>query len=414
MVDRSRPPVLVVGGGPAGLAAAETLAKAGEPVVIAERLASLGRKFLMAGRGGLNLTHSETLETFLTRYEPAEPLLLDAIRAFPPLDAVGWSHGLGQETFVGSSGRIFPRAMKASPLLRAWLGRLADLGVRVETRTTWRGWDPDGRPLLEDASGTIAARDARATLLALGGASWPRLGSDGKWTAAFRAAGLELRPLRPANAGLYISWSPILLQKYEGAAIKRIAVSHGGLTRRGEAIITRTGLEGGVVYALSSRIGQELDAGRAATISIDLIPDLSLDEIARRLAAAGPRDSLANVLRKTLRLAPAAAALLREHRPELPRDPALLAARIKAVPLSVHGIAGLERAISSAGGVPFTALDENFMLRDRPGTFVAGEMLDWDAPTGGYLLQASISTGIAAARGILRHLEMAARTLSAR
>lgn len=396
--------VLVAGSGPAGLAAAEVLAGAGLDVTIAERMPSAGRKLLMAGRGGLNLTHSEPFEGFLTRYGAGHPLLEAALRDFPPSELIGWAEGLGQPTFIGTSGRVFPRAMKASPLLRAWLARLFSMGVRLDLGTRWRGWDRDGRPLL--ARGDAASPEpfpSSATLLALGGASWPRLGTDGSWQAIFEAAGIETRPLRPSNAGLTINWSPLFSERHAGAPLKRIAVSFRGETQRGEAVVTRHGLEGGAVYALSSAIGAVTGEGSTVTISIDLLPDVPEAEIARRIAATVRKDSLANVLRKAARLSPAEAMLLREAQRDLPRDPGALAALIKSLPLVVSGVSGLDRAISSAGGVPFTAIDGNFMLRARRGTFIAGEMLDWDAPTGGYLLQASIATGRAAARGILRH-----------
>ncbi|MDX2309667.1 MAG: TIGR03862 family flavoprotein [Hyphomicrobium sp.] len=399
------PHVLVVGSGPAGLAAAETLATSGVRVTIAEHMPSAGRKLLMAGRGGLNLTHSEPLEQFLFRYRPISPAVETAIRAFTPDDLRAWAEGLGQPTFVGSSGRIFPRAIKASPLLRAWLARLFGLGVTLELRTEWIGWTPEGQPILRRNGVTPAAFRADATILALGGASWPRLGTDGKWQDIFKAAGIATVPLTPSNAGVRILWSSIFLDRHEGAPLKRISVAFGAQHQRGEALVTRQGLEGGAIYPLSSAIGAAIANGATARIALDLSPDVSTDVLAARLASAGRKQSLANILRKAAKLSPAAASIAREGADgPLPHDPAALASRLKAVILPVEGVSGLDRAISSAGGVAMSAVDPHFMLLNRPGTFVAGEMLDWDAPTGGYLLQASIATGKAAARGVLHRL----------
>lgn len=392
----------VIGAGPAGLYAAERLAGLGMRVTVYERMASPARKFLMAGRGGLNLTHSEPLETFLTRYTgSAAPLVRDAISAFPPSALVAWANELGADTFTGSSGRVFPKAMKASPLLRAWLRRLGGLGVELKTGWTWRGFADDPRTLQFDTADGPQLVSADAVLLALGGASWPRLGSDGAWVGLLEARGATIAPLKPSNCGVTVAWSAHM-DRFAGAPLKRIRLSCGNTTRAGEALITKSGLEGGAVYALSHELRSALSAGPAPII-IDLRPDFSHDDLAQRLAKAPPKSSLSNTLRKNAGLSPAAASLLREAGP-LPHGPALLAERIKAMPLTVTGLAGLGRAISTAGGIEAGALSDHFMLRALPGIYAAGEMLDVDAPTGGYLLQAAFATGGRTAEGIVRAL----------
>ncbi len=396
--------VAIIGAGPAGLAAAETLSAHGLRVTIFERMPSPARKLLMAGRGGLNLTHSEALETFLQRYGDSAADLTRYIEAHPPLDVVAWAEGLGQETFTGSSGRIFPKAMKASPLLRAWLRRLEAHAVEIKLRHTWTGWNSDGHPLISNNGAPAAPFACDATILALGGASWPRLGSDGAWRETLVKSGITVTPLVASNCGLLIDWSDHFRSRYAGEPLKRLAVTFEGDTQRGEAVITRQGLEGGAVYALSSTIAARTHGGGWANIVLDLKPDEPHDIIANRLRRPRGKDSVANWLRKCLKLSPAAIGLLREAFRDLPADPDDLAHLIKALPLTVKGTAGLDRAISTAGGVPFDTLDDNLMLRARPGTFIAGEMLDWDAPTGGYLLQATLSTGTAAANGIIAWL----------
>lgn len=396
---RTAPAVAIVGAGPAGLFPAEHLAAQGFAVTIYERMPSPARKFLMAGRGGLNLTHSEPLDEFLTRYHDPDGMIVRAVGAFPPSALITWANGLGAQTFTGSSGRVFPKAMKASPLLRAWLRRLADLGVALQTGWTWRGFGDHPTQLVFDTAGGQMSVRADAVLLALGGASWPRLGSDGSWTDLLDRAGVPLAPLAASNCGVLVSWSAHMT-KHAGSPLKRLAVSCGGVTRRGEAVITKTGLEGGVIYALSKPIRDALQrASGSAALTIDLRPDTDVDALANRLAQADRKDSLSNILRKAASLSPAAIAILRESGP-LPRHPAELAARIKSVPLPFAGLAGLDRAISTAGGVCAAGVDDRLMLKALPGVFVAGEMLDFDAPTGGYLLQAAFSTGYAAARGI--------------
>ena len=398
--------VAIIGAGPAGLAAAETLSTHGLRVTIFERMPSPARKFLMAGRGGLNLTHSEALENFLPRYGENAAHLTHAIETHPPADVVAWAEGLGQETFAGSSGRIFPKAMKASPLLRAWLRRLDAHGVQIKLRHTWTGWSEDGAPLVSNDGAPPAPIPCDATVLALGGASWPRLGSDGAWRETLAKSGITITPLVASNCGLLIAWSDHFKSRYAGEPLKRLAVTFEGDTQRGEAVITRHGIEGGAVYALSSTISARTHGGGWANIVLDLKPDEPHDVIANRLRRPRGKDSVANWLRKCLKLSPAAIGLLREASRDLPADPDDLARLIKALPLIVKGTSGLDRAISTAGGVAFESLDENLMLRARPGTFVAGEMLDWDAPTGGYLLQATLSTGTAAANGVIRWLNV--------
>ncbi|MFO1076052.1 MAG: TIGR03862 family flavoprotein [Geminicoccaceae bacterium] len=400
--------IAVVGGGPAGLMAAEQLSGAGCSVTIYERMPSLGRKLLMAGRGGLNLTHAEPLAAFLGRYGTAEPWLRPLIEAFPPEALRAWAEGLGQATFVGSSGRVFPRALKASPLLRAWLARLAAQGVQFALRHEWQGWDEAGRLVLRHGEATSLLAPA-ACVLALGGASWPRLGSNGAWVAPLRAAGIAVAPLRAANCGLVLPWSAAFAERFAGTPLKRIVLSLAGRSVPGEAVVTRYGLEGGAVYALAAELRERLagagEGAQGVPLLLDLRPDLAEADLAARLARAPERQTLANRLRKAAGLPPVASNLLREAVGQaLPRTPEGLAGLIKRLPLTVTGMAPLARAISTAGGVALDELDANLMLRRRPGSFVAGEMLDWEAPTGGYLLQASLATGMAAAEGVLRWL----------
>ncbi len=395
----------VVGGGPAGLMAAEVLAAGGAAVTVYDRMPSLARKFLLAGRGGLNLTHSEGLDHLLARYGAAEVGLRPAIEGFPPVALRSWCEDLGQETFVGSSGRVFPKAMKASPLLRAWLGRLGAAGVQVKLRHEWRGWDDEGRLLLHSEKGPVTVA-ADAVVLALGGASWSRLGSDGGWVGALTGAGISVAPLQPANCGFLVPWTEVFRSRFEGEPLKRIALSCGAESVRGEAVITRAGLEGGGIYALSAHLRQAIAATGEAILHIDLRPDIAQAELENRLGRPRGKQSLSTFLRKAARLSPVAIGLLQEAAVASPAPlnaltPAALAGYIKAVPVRLTGMAPIEKAISTAGGVAWDEVDEHMMLRRRPGTFVAGEMLDWDAPTGGYLLQASFATGAAAGRGAL-------------
>lgn len=407
--DSSFPAIAVVGAGPAGLIAAETLAQAGCRVTIYDRMASPARKFLLAGRGGLNLTHSEPRERFLSRYREARDWVAPMLDAYPPGRLRAWAEGLGEPTFVGSSGRVFPRSFKASPLLRAWLGRLNGLGVRLETRHTWLGWTNDGQLRFDTPDGEKAVA-ADAVLFALGGASWRRLGSDGGWVEAFTSNSIEVAPLRPSNSGVRIGWTDTFRSRFAGEPLKGIALSVLDESVRGEAMITETGLEGGAVYALSAPLREAIARDGAAALTIDLRPDLTLDALAARLAGARKGESTSNKLRKAGGLSAAAGSLVREAAVP-PVEPMELAALIKAVPLTATAMAPLERAISTAGGVRREMYEADLMLRARPGSYVAGEMLDWEAPTGGYLLQACFASGFIAARGILARLGLPAPAL---
>lgn len=380
-----QPTVTVVGAGPAGLMAAEAAAGAGAEVTIVDQRRSFGRTLLLAGRSGLNLTHAEPLEVFLGRYGDGRAMLEPAIRAFPPDAVRAWADELGADTFVGSSGRVFPAAMRATGLLRAWTARLAGLGVAMRTGETWAGFADDG-----------------ATVLALGGASWPSVGGDGSWFAHVETAGIPVVPFVASNAGVLVAWSAPLLERFEGVPIKNAALTAGVRTVRGEPTITATGLEGGPIYAL----GPELRSGHG--LEIDLQPDLDADALAARLVdRRRPKDSVSTWLRKG-GLSPVDVALLRDTTGNrLPTEATAVADLAKAVPIPVEGLAPIDRAISTAGGVALDAIDDTGMLLDRPGTWVAGEMVAWDAPTGGYLIQACLSTGhragVAAARWAAEH-----------
>jgi len=388
--------------------AAEVLAQGGAQVTVYDAMASAGRKFLMAGRGGLNLTHSEALPAFLSRYGEAMPQLAAAITAFPPESLRQWSEALGQPTFVGSSGRVFPEAFKASPLLRAWLRRLDSMGVQFALRHRWIGWDDDGHLLFQTPDGRRAV-DISATVLALGGASWPRLGSDGTWVETLAAKGVTISPLRPANCGFTVAWSEIFRDRFAGHPLKGVTLSLGPRTVRGEAMITRTGIEGGAIYALSADLRAAIVEKGQATLRIALRPDLEMSELIGRLSAPRGKQSFSNWLRKAAHLSPVGIGLLQEAAIASgvslsSLSPASLAGVINAIPVQLNGLAPIARAISTAGGISFSELDADFMIRRLPGVFASGEMLDWEAPTGGYLLQASFATGAAAGRGALKYL----------
>ena len=399
------PSALVIGGGPAGLMAAETMAKAGLQVSVYDQMPSPGRKFLMAGRGGLNLTHSEDLPAFLQRYDAPdwmEPL----VSAFPPQALRQWAEELGEPTFIGSSGRVFPKSFKASPLLRAWLRRLDGLGVQFFPRHRFIGLKPGGIVRLTDPAGLEIERAASATVLAMGGASWKRLGSDGAWADILRQQGVAVTPLCPANCGFELDWSYHFRSRYAGAPLKTIRLTHGTASLRGAANITARGLEGGIVYGLAAAIREEILAKGSASVALDLRPDVPLADLAQRLSRPRGKDTMSNFLRKAGGLDPVAVGLVQEmahagHAP-LPQEPLALAQLIKALPLRLNGVAGMDQAISTAGGVARGECDDGLMLTRWPGVFVAGEMLDWEAPTGGYLLQACFATGFVAGRAASR------------
>ncbi len=392
--------IAIIGAGPAGLIAAERLAQAGHRVTIHERMPSPARKFLLAGRGGLNLTHSEPLETFLSHYGAARVWLEPAVAAFPPQALRDWADGLGAESFIGTSGRVFPKAMKASPLLRSWLRRLDGLGVRLEAGRRWTGWNAQGALTFATAAGEVTLTPD-ATLLALGGASWARLGSDGGWVSLLAGRGIAVSPLRPANGGFAVAWSDTLRARFAGAPLKRITLNFAGKSVAGEAMIDAHGLEGGAIYALSQPLREAIAREGSAWLTIDLRPDLDLARLTDKLGKRRKAETLSNHLRKAAGLSPAAVAVLRDSVPgKLDETPAALAAAIKSARLRLTGTMPIERAISSAGGIEAGEIDEGFMLRRLPGVFVAGEMLDWEAPTGGYLLQGCFATGVAAAAGM--------------
>jgi len=392
------PDVAVIGGGPAGLMAAEAASAQGARVVVYDAMASVGRKFLLAGKGGLNLTHAEPLPAFETRYGAARARLAPLLEAFGPAELRAFATSLGLDTFVGSSGRVFPRDMKAAPLLRRWLHRLRERGVAFRMRHRWLGWADDGGLRFATPEGETRV-GAGATVLALGGGSWPRLGSDGAWTALLAARGVEVLPLRPANCGFDVRWSAHFVERHAGAPVKPVAASCSTAdghtsTRRGEFVVTAGGVEGSLVYALSAPLRDALDAHGTARLTLDLLPDWELPRVQRALAAPRGKRTLSEHLKRGLGLTGVKAALLREvlRREELD-DPVRVAQCIKALPLDLVAARPLAEAISSAGGVALDTLDARLMLRDLPGVFCAGEMLDWEAPTGGYLLTAAFSTG---------------------
>jgi len=393
--------ISIIGGGPAGLMAAEILSLQGFNVSVYERKPSVGRKFLMAGRGGLNLTHSENPDLFIERYGSKAAVLRPVIDEFPPAALRAWCDGLGEKTFIGSSGRVFPQSLKASPLLRAWIARLEGQGVRFFLNHDWQGWE-DGALIFKAPAGSARIK-TDATLLALGGASWPRLGSDGSWVEILRRQGVDIAPLAPANCGFAADWSPGFSARYAGQPLKPVVASFGNEKSQGEIMITAKGLEGGAVYALSSALRDAISRDGFAELMLDLKPDLSREAIQERLNRPRGRLSLSNYLRKALNLSPVAVSLLMEkpenRRPEN-HTPQKLAQMVKQCPVRLNAPLPIERAISTSGGIAFDSLDRNYMLRAMPGVFAAGEMLDWEAPTGGYLLQASFATAVHAAKGI--------------
>jgi len=401
------PRIAIIGGGPAGLMAAEVLSQAGVAVDLYDAMPSVGRKFLLAGVGGMNITHSEAFEPFVARYRERAPELRPLLKAFNPETLREWIHGLGIETFVGSSGRVFPSDMKAAPLLRAWLRRLRDAGVQIHTRHRWLGWNADGSLKLQGPDGEISL-GVDAVLLTLGGGSWARLGSDGAWVPLLQARGVSVAPLQPSNCGFEVAgWSAFFRDKFAGAPVKSTAIGLGQQPARlGEFVITAQGVEGSLIYALSAPIRQQISAGGSATIYLDLLPQLSAAQIETLLRKPRGSKSQSTHLHRQLGLDGVRAGLLRELSDAATyADPSRLAAAIKALPLTLVNTRPLDEAISSAGGVPFEELDEQLMLRQLPGVFCAGEMLDWEAPTGGYLLTACLASGRAAGLGMLNWLQ---------
>jgi uncharacterized flavoprotein (TIGR03862 family) len=398
--------VVIIGAGPAGLFAAEILGLAGVRVTIYEQMKTPARKFLMAGRGGLNITHSENLTDFIARYGVDSKYLMPLIEAYTPTMLREWCHGLGEETFVGSSGRVFPKSFKASPLLRAWQARLASYGVALKTAHRWLGFDELGRVQVEDDKGQIFFPEYDAMIFATGGASWPRLGSDGAGIEYWTARGVKTVPLRAANCGFIANWSPYFRENFAGKPLKSISVRVGDFKARGEIMINQAGFEGGAIYAVARALRTAWEVEGRAILHIDLKPDMTVDDLRARLKAGRPRDSLGNIFRKQCGLTPQAVALLHEVFDK--KDFAKIedwAVAIKDVPVAIDGTFSLERAISSAGGIAWEAVDGDLMLQQFPQHYVAGEMLEWEAPTGGYLLQACFAMGYHVAHAILRRFE---------
>ena len=398
--------VAIIGAGPSGLSVAEVLSRAGHDVTVYDQRPSAARKFLMAGRGGLNLTHSEAIDTFITRYRGAADWIGPMVRAFPPQDLRAWCEALGQKTFTGSSGRVFPRSMKASPLLRAWLERLSGQGVRFALNHQWCGWDEDGRIVLRDMrGGGVVSVQPDAVFLGLGGASWPKLGSDGGWVDLLRAKGVEIAPFRPANCGFVVGWSDHFRERIAGTPVKNVRLRFAGREAQGDIMITAAGIEGGPVYALSADIRDAIERDGTARLVIDVRPGLDAAALLARLQKPRAGASVSTFLQKQAGLSPVAINLLREGGALNDPAPQAMAQEIKALALDVSAPAGIARAISSAGGVMRGAVDDGLMLRAVPGVFVAGEMLDWEAPTGGYLLQACFATAHRAAAGMMDYLK---------
>lgn len=406
--------VAVIGGGPAGLMAAEIIASAGFKVALYDAMPSVGRKFLLAGVGGMNITHSEAHEKFLTRYSASPSFLTPHLNQFSANELCEWIHGLGIETFVGSSGRVFPTDMKAAPLLRAWLHRLRDLGVQINPRHRWNGWAEDGAlKITEQKNNQTIEKNiyADAVVLALGGASWQRLGSDGIWVNLLQAKDIQIADLLPSNCGFEANWSEQFQQEFGGAPLQTIRLSASDVdgqnhTIRGEAMIANTGIEGTSVYALSSVLRNKIISTGTAELIIDLLPDISEEKILLQLNKPRGKNSVSNFLRKQLHLPPVKLALLRELTPvEIWKDNKSLARALKHLSIPLTGFRPIDEAISSAGGILANELNDDLMLKKIPGVFCAGEMLDWEAPTGGYLLTACFATGRAAGKGVVDYLQ---------
>ncbi len=398
--------VAIIGGGPAGLMAAEVLSQAGFSVEVYDGMPSVGRKFLLAGVGGMNITHSEAYPAFVSRYAERAPMIAPLLRGFGADALCEWIHGLGIETFVGTSGRVFPTDMKAAPLLRAWLKRLRESGVVIHTRHRWLGWNADGSLRIAHAESESAHKPA-ATLLALGGASWSRLGSDGTWVQLLQAQGVEIAALQAANCGFEVTaWSELMRSKFGGAPLKNIAIGLEGQTLRlGECVLTETGIEGSLIYALSAQIREAINQQGSATVEIDMLPGKALGDVQKALSKPRGSRSMSKHLHSQLNIDGVKAALLRELAPrEAFDDPTRLAQAIKALPLTLIKPRPIDEAISTAGGVRFEAMNPQLMLNALPGVFCAGEMIDWEAPTGGYLLTACMASGRTAGLGIAQWL----------
>ena len=398
--------VVVVGGGPAGLMAAEVVSARGVRVKVYDSMPSLGRKFLMAGKSGLNLTHSEPFEQFIERYGERHAQLEPVLRQFGPHELREWAHGLGIETFVGTSGRVFPVGMKASPLLRAWLRRLGEAGVAFHPRHKWTGKiavREEGLSLRFESPDVEKTVDADAVILALGGGSWSRLGSDGAWVPWLERVGAQVDSLKPSNCGFDVPWTPHFRERYDGHPVKPVVLSFRSFRQQGEFIVTQEGVEGGLIYTASAMLREEIYARGRAIISLDLAPDRSVDWLRERLSKPRAARTMASHLQKRVGIKGVKAGLLREFvSKEDFADNGQLASFIKNLPIPLIAPRSLDEAISTAGGVKFESLDQHLMLRSMPGVFCAGEMLDWEAPTGGYLLTACFSTGYAAGQGVLK------------
>ena len=403
MPSTSSPPsITIIGAGPAGLIAAETLLSRGARVDIYDAMPSAGRKFLLAGKGGLNLTHSEEYEKFIARYGERSEILKPYLDAFTPDDLRVWAKNLGIETFVGSSGRVFPEGMGAVPLLNAWMARLSELGANFHFRHRWLGWDQKNALRFETAQGEILT-ESDGVILALGGGSRHKTGSNAAWIPLLAARGVEVAPLKPANCGFDIHWSDHLRTRLAGHPIKTVRLSFGGITKRGEFVVTENGVEGSLIYAFSAALRDEIEAQGRAIFRLDLLPDWTEEKLRKSLSAPRNSRSRSEHLKKRTGLKGVKANLLWEILPrEKWNDLDALCAAIKSLPLTAVAPRPLEEAISSAGGVSFDALDESLMLKKIPGVFCVGEMLDWEAPTGGYLLTACFATGRAAGEGVLK------------
>ncbi|MGV3741464.1 MAG: TIGR03862 family flavoprotein [Burkholderiaceae bacterium] len=418
----SKNTVAIIGGGPAGLMAAETLAVSGATVMLFDAMPSVGRKFLLAGKGGMNLTHAEAMDQFVLRYGARSTHIKPLLDSFGPDDLRAWVHGLGIETFVGSSQRVFPTDMKAAPLLRAWLHRLRSSGIQFHMRHRWLGWQgnpADGNLHFQTPEGERILH-ADAVILAMGGGSWARLGSDGAWTSILEQQGIDVAALRPSNCGFDVGWSQHVRERFAGHAVKSVIASctdpNGHrVQRQGDFIITATGVEGGLIYALSSMLREQIAIKGSASLYLDLLPGRSLERVIAELAQPRGARSLSSHLQSKLGISGVKSALLREcTTKDAFNDPVLLGNSLKAFPLTLRAPRPLDEAISSAGGVRFEMLDEHLMLRTMPGVFCAGEMLDWEAPTGGYLLTACFAGGLVAGRGASAWLTATKRQSSAR